>query len=170
MNPPRAIGYFSILKDKADECLREEGLSLDFNGYDELINNYSNLKENEKDKAWQMALEINAWIEYVSNITTVLESIYMNSETEKLRIQSQTSIDYDSKNVSRGNRYANSCEEVVRQREKRNTLKALYDNLLLKKDFLEKAYYHCKMTYELGVKKETSYDNMKNSQDKTGWH
>lgn len=172
MKPPKNINYFSVLIKKANNFLKEENLTLDFEGYDELVDKYSNLKEDEKEKAWELALEINAWIEYISNITTVLETLYMNSETKKLMIQSQTSIDFDAKNVSRGNRYANSSKKVVRQRQKRNIFKSLYDNLLLKKDFLEKAYYHCKMTYELRMKKEIG--NMKDfkntNKNNEGWY
>ena len=96
------------------------------------------------DALHELAKELNAWSEYCSDIASYIDNIFLDAETSKLQITSEKSIGFSEKNVSAGDRKANTDKDVIIARNKRNALKALYESLISKKDFLDKAFYQCK--------------------------
>lgn len=160
-NPPvtplniegKEISYFQKLISLTSGYLKEYKIDLSFEGYMDTVEKYRNLQFDETQKAWELSKELNAWSEYFSDIANLIQKIMLNSETEWLEIQAIKSIQFDSDKVSNGNRFSNKENDVIQKRKKRNALKALYDELQSKVSFLERAYYHCKTTYEIGGKK-----------------
>lgn len=158
--PPKAplvkgnkdINYFQQLAMLVSPCLKEYGITLNFQGFTELIDEYQDLKFNDAEKAWELAMMINSWSDYFSSLSNVVQKIMLDSETDWLKAQAIKSIRHDVDKVSNGNRFSNKDKDVIRLRKKRNVLKAFYDELQAKVRFLERAYYHCKATYELGRK------------------
>ena len=153
----KEMTYFERLILSCSKYLEEDGIYLNFEGYKETISEYSSLKENEIDKAWRLTKELNAWSEYFSEIANLIQKQYLDSETEKIEIQSSKSIEHSDK-VATGDRFANTQAEVIYSRKKRNALKSLYEELLSKIKFLERGYYHCKSTCEWHNKIATSYN------------
>lgn len=140
--------YFQLLVRMASEYLKEDGIQLNFQGYTETLIEYASLKENEAEKAWNLAQELNAWAEYMSSIANLVQKLYLDAETEKNEIKSIASVEADKNKVANGDRLSNQDPKVVMARKKRNTLKAFYEELESKVKFLERAHYHCKATYE----------------------
>lgn len=147
--------YFEHLVNEASEVLKKDGITLDFTGYKETIERYSNLKETDINTAWELTKELNTWSEYFSDIANLIQKLYLDAETEKLEIHAEVSMRFDAKKVAAGDRYANTAQEVVLSRKKRNVLKALYDELVGKVKFLERAYYHCKATCDWAYRTRT---------------
>ena len=146
------INYFQQLAILVAPYLKEYGITLNFQGFSDLIEEYQDLSFTDIEKAWELAMMINSWSDYFSSMSNVIQKVMLDSETDWLKVQAAKSITHDVDKVSNGNRFSNKDAEVVRLRKKRNILKAFYDELQAKVRFLERAYYHCKTTYELGQK------------------
>lgn len=157
----KKISYFKKICLASQIHLREDNIRLNFDGYEETIEDYKSLKEQDLSKAWELTKELNAWSEYFSDIANLIQKKYLDSETEKLEQQSLKSIEHSEKVVSAGDRHANTSRDVINARKKRNILKSLYDELVSKTKFLERAYYHCKSTCEWANRVKTSYTNVK---------
>lgn len=141
-NPLSGNGsYFDVLCQMASKYL---DIGLCFDGYDEVVEKYQKASISNKDENWELAKELNAWSEYCSTIANYIQNQFLDAETTKVQIHSEKSIKFSEKNVSAGERFANTDSEVVKARLKRNSLKSLYDSLIARKDFLDKAFYQCK--------------------------
>ena len=152
----KGISYFEKLIEITSPFLKEDGIHLNFTGYKETVEEYISLQENDIDRAWKLTKELNAWSEYFSEIANLIQKMYLDAETDKLEVQSLTSMKYSEKNVSAGDRFANTTKEVIDSRKKRNALKTLHEELVSKIEFLKRGYYHCKSTCEWYNKKGTS--------------
>ena len=133
--------YFQILCDEASKYMPD--VPLEFAGYDILIDNYVQVSDNDSNANYELSKAFNAWFEYFSEIANVIQNRFLDAETDKLRTVSEKSILHSDKNVSAGDRKANTDPEVIFARKKRNALKALYDALVARQDFCEKAFYQC---------------------------
>lgn len=136
---------------RANEDLNLEKIELEFDGYRELLKEYRELTVASKKKSWQLARDFNMWSEYFSGLANEIQKIYADIEAEKLKIKSQASHDADPKKVANGKRLANQDERVIEIRKLRNLYKAYYDELKAKIEFLNRAHYHCKSSYELNL-------------------
>jgi hypothetical protein len=136
-----AYDYFDILCKTASKYLE---IPINFDGYKEVVEKYQNISLTDRDSNWELAKELNAWSEYCSDIANYIQNVFLDAETSKIQVYSEKSITFSDKNVSAGDRKANTDVSVIEARNKRNALKALYDSLLSKKDFLDKAFYQCK--------------------------
>lgn len=148
----KQMGYFEKLVRYALDYLKEDGIVLNFKGYTDTLKKYSSLQEEESDKAWELTKELNAWSEYFSSLSNLIQKLYLDSDTDKIEVQAIASLEADAVKVANGERLANKDKAVVNARKKRNTLKAFYDELESKIRFLERAYYHCKSTCEWASK------------------
>lgn len=137
--------YFDILCFEAKKYLPE--INLSFDGYQDTINKYKAIREDDKTGNYKLSLELNSWSEYFSDVANYIQNQYLDAETEKLQVQSLKSIESSSTSVSAGDRQANASSEVILSRKKRNALKALYDALIAKQSFTDKAFYQCKNNY-----------------------
>lgn len=145
----KEMTYFAYLCSMSLGFLKEKNITLNFKGYTETVEEYHELELHEVDKAWKLAKELNAWTEYFGDILNVVRKMYMDADSERTERHSMVSISRDSLSVSNGDRQANVETEVVLAKRKRNTLKALTEELEDKIKFLERAHYHCKSVYEL---------------------
>ncbi|WPS85451.1 hypothetical protein SMD22_02130 (plasmid) [Brevibacillus halotolerans] len=148
----KPCSYFQLLARWSSNYLKNDGIQLNFKGYEETLLEYANLNENEINKAWKLAKELNTWAEYFSSIANLIQKLYLDAETEKNEVKSLASYQADDKKVANGDRLSNKDEKVVTVRKKRNTLKAFHEELEAKVKFLERAHYHCKATYDAQVK------------------
>lgn len=137
--------YFDILCEEAQKYLSD--ITLSFDGYQDTVDRYRKVKESDKNENYRLSVELNSWSEYFSEIANYIQNRYLDAETEKLQTQSIKSIEYNGTSVSAGDRHANTSPEVISSRKKRNVLKALYDALVAKQEFAEKAFYQCKTNY-----------------------
>ena len=134
--------YFNLLCNTVQQYL--DSVIIDFTGYDELVNAYMNVKNYETDKNFELSKSFNAWYEYISDITNVIQNQFLDAETDKLQIVSEKSILANEKSVSAGDRKANADPDVILARKRRNALKSFYDALTARQNFCEKAFYQCK--------------------------
>ena len=148
----RDVTYFEMLAIKANDYLAQYGIKLNFNGYTETVNEYKNMEFHEGDIAWRLSKELNAWAEYFSEISNLIQKILLDSESDEREKQAISSIKFDSEKVSNGNRLSYKDKAVVESIKKKNTLKAFHDELDAKVRFLERAHYHCKITFESNEK------------------
>lgn len=146
MPMPPTITYFDKLCKNAKSYLN---IDISFDGYDKLIEEYQKVPIEDKNKNWELAKQLNVWSEYCSELANLIQEQYLNSETDKLQLQSQKSIDCNAKNVSAGERVANTDKDVIAARKKRNSLKSLFDALTARTQFLEKAFYQCKSSLNI---------------------
>lgn len=137
--------YFELLCKEASKYLPE--ITLSFDGYEDTVEKYKRIKDDDKDGNYALSIEFNSWSEYFSEIANFIQNRYLDAETEKLQMQSIKSLEYNGTSVSAGDRHANTATEVIIARKKRNALKALYDALIAKQQFAEKAFYQCKNNY-----------------------
>lgn len=153
-NPPKlpltinqkATSYFDFLISSVSETFREYGMELRFDGYEKTIDEYSELKHNDFEKAWKLAQELNAWSEYISSIRSNARKMLQDAETEKLSVIASASILADNAKVANGDRLANKDEKVIAIRRHRNAIEAFVEELDAKISFLERAHYFCKTT------------------------
>ena len=115
-----------------------------FDGYEELLDKYVTLSDLDSNANFEMSKEFQAWFDYISGLANRIQNAFLDAETDKLQVFSQKSLDSSEKNVSAGDRKANTEPEVIMVRKKRNALKSLYDALVARQDFCEKAFYQCK--------------------------
>lgn len=139
--PPKT-SYFTILCEEAQKYI--PNIPLDFTGYDELVEKYTEVSEHDTDANYNLSKAFNAWFEYYAEIAGVIQNKFLDAETEKLHVQAEKSILASDKNVSAGDRRANTDPEVINARKRRNALKSLFDTLMARSDFCEKAFYQCK--------------------------
>lgn len=145
--PPRKpinnkLSYFDLLCARAQPFIPEA--SLVFTGYDELVEKYVTLSDLDSSGNVEMAVEFNAWAEYFADVSNYIQNQYLDAETDKLQSFSAASLTFSEKNVSAGDRKANTEAEVILARKKRNALKSLYDALEAKREFCDKVFYQCK--------------------------
>lgn len=146
------MSYFMYLCSLVLPYLKEENIHLDFTGYNDTIEKYKCLEIEDLRGAWELAKELNAWSEYFSDIANVVQKIFLDSDVEQNEIHALTSLSGDADRVSNGNRIASKEKDVIQAKLKKNILKSFYDELESKIKFLERGYYHCKTTYEIGTK------------------
>lgn len=138
----KATTYFQLLCDEAQKYL--DDIELNFEGYETTVQKYKIVSDTDKEINYELSKEFNAWSEYFSEVANYIQNKYLDAETEKLQMQSIKSIEHNEKNVSAGDRKSNTDIEVINSRKKRNALKSLYDVLIAKQEFTEKAFYQCK--------------------------
>lgn len=161
------LTYFQYLAILAAPILRDEDISLNFSGYIETINDYKKLGIMEWKKALELSKEINAWSEYMSEISNSIQKIYLDIDLRANETQALSSIKYDPDKVSNGNRLAYQDVSMLNEQKKRHILKALNDELSSKVRFLERAFYHCKSIGDNGHKSAfTIRENVIIQQDK----
>lgn len=148
----KPVSYLEKLAEISEPYLQEYDIALNLSGYAETCQRYFSLKLDEVEKAWELARELNAWSQYIANYANLIQDLFLDAETEKLSVMSQKSIDFSEKTVASGDRYANTQNEVINARKKRNALKALYDAMVAETEFLERGYYSCKSTAEWPAK------------------
>lgn len=134
--------YFDLLCSTVRQYMN--GVNLDFTGYDDLVAEYIAVASHDSDKNFELSKSFNAWYEYISDITNVIQNDFLDAETEKLQVVSEKSILANEKSVSAGDRKANADPDVILARKRRNALKAFYDTLVARQNFCEKAFYQCK--------------------------
>lgn len=117
---------------------------IDFTGYDNTINRYKSCTIANKPELWELAKELNTWAEYCASIANYIQIHYLNTEVKKIKLHSECSLKHSEKNVSAGERFANTQASVLKARISRNVLKSLYEMLVTRKEFLDKAFYQCK--------------------------
>ena len=134
--------YFDMLCADAQKYIPE--VPLVFDGYEELLDKYVTLSDLDSNANFEKSKEFQAWFDYISGLANRIQNAFLDAETDKLQVFSQKSLDSSEKNVSAGDRKANTEPEVIMVRKKRNALKSLYDALVARQDFCEKAFYQCK--------------------------
>ena len=155
-NDGKSISYLEKLCEISKPYLAQYKINVNLAGYKETCNKYFTLNQSEHEKAWELAQELNAWSQYLSSYSNLIQDLYLDSETEKKNVQSEKSIEFSDK-VASGDRFANTKTEVISARKKRNALKALYDAFVAEVNFLERAFYACKSTSEWGLKEKNKY-------------
>lgn len=146
------ISYFQYLATMAKPILSIEGITLDFTGYTETINDYKKLGTMDWKEAMRLSKEINAWSEYFSEIANLIQKAYLDIELRSNQKQALTSIKYDIEKVSNGNRLAFQDVEVINIYKQKHIIKSFFDELSSKVRFLERSYYHCKAIGDSGHK------------------
>ena len=124
-----AYDYFDMLCQQASKYL---DIPINFDGYKQVVEKYQSISLSDKDANWELAKELNAWSEYCSDVANYIQNIFLDAETSKIQVYSEKSISFSDKNVSAGDRKANTDKDVIGARNKRNALKALYDSLMSK--------------------------------------
>lgn len=142
----KRMDYFEHLVEMVKPYFNELGISLNFSGYKETIEKYSDLKDDDTKLAWRLSRDLNMWSEYFSDLSNTVNKLLLDSETDKIEQLAVSSYEADSTKVANGDRLANKDMRVVSVRKKRNAFKAFYQELDTKTKFLERAYYHCKAT------------------------
>ncbi|AMN30928.1 hypothetical protein BFS06_12005 [Clostridium perfringens] len=148
----KSKSYFEYLAELVSPYLKEYNVILSFKGYSETLNGYSNISSKSDKELCELANDLNAWTEYMTDLSSLIQKILLDSETEKIQTIAIASINADAKKVSAGDRIANKENSVVAVRKKRNTLKAFYTAIEEKANFLERAYHHCKQIYDCNIK------------------
>lgn len=144
--------YLEALSLRVKKYIEAEGLTLNFDGYQETINRYERMNKSNINDVWEIGQELNAWSEYLSDLRAVVSHLLKDTETEKKSIIAMASINADTSKVANGNRLANRDTAVIEIRKKRNALEAILSLLDSKITFLDKAYYYCKGTCEWATK------------------
>lgn len=155
-NPPKfplkqnnqSITYFMLLVNTVSDIFEAEGIHLNFEGYEDTVENYRNLKYNDFNRSWELAQELNAWSEYIASIRSNTRKMLQDAETDKMSTIATASVLADGAKVANGDRLANKDENVIAIRRKRNAIEAFCEELDAKIAFLERAHYFCKTTCE----------------------
>lgn len=155
-NPPKfplkqnnqSISYFTYLVNSVSSIFEEHGISLNFEGYEDTVEEYRKLNYDEFNKTWELAQQLNAWSEYMASIRSNARKLLQDAETDKLSTIATASVIADSAKVANGDRLANKDENVIGIRRRRNAIEAFCDELDAKISFLERAHYFCKSTCE----------------------
>lgn len=142
-----ACSYLEKISEIAKPYLAEYKIHLNLSGYRETCDKYFELVQSDGEEAWKLAQQLNAWSQYLSNYANLIQDVYLDAETDKISMQSEKSIGFSEK-VAAGDRFANTTNEVIKARKKRNALKSMYDAMTAEVAFLERAFYACKATNE----------------------
>lgn len=164
-NKETNIDYFEFLLLKASDIMKKDGIRINVKGYKETVDEYKTLEENDLEKMWILAKDLNAWSEYLSGLCNLIQKYYLDSETKKAEVLSIVSINSDQERVTNGKRLADQHKDVILVRQQRNTLQAFYNELEAKVKFLERAHYHCKTTYDNSIKRQISDNTPKENRN-----
>lgn len=149
MNPPKNK-YFNYMIKTGTELLPD--VSLDFTGYDELIESLKQFNYSDTASAWEISQQCNAWCEYIADLKAIIHQKLADAETDKKVVISIASSKADDKKVANGDRLANKEPEVVKIRKYRNFLEALLQLLEDKHQFLIQSHYFTRMTCDWSTK------------------
>lgn len=146
--------YFQYLAILARPIIEKEdpNVRLVFTGYFDTVEEYKDLGIMEWKKALKLSKEINAWTEYFSEISNLVQKVFLDIDLKYNEKQAIISISHDPQYVTNGNRLAYQDMELIRMERERNVVKSLNDELRTKVRFLERAFYHCKSIGEAGQK------------------
>ena len=147
--PPRNNNYFNLLLNNTKEILEEYGVYIEIGDYEKTIKKLESLSLSESNKAWNLAMELNAWSDYFSDIRSNCKKILADLEADKMAAIATASYSADNKKVANGDRLANKDDSVIQARRKRNAVESLCELLDSKIAFLERSHYVCKKTFEL---------------------
>lgn len=153
MNPPKNQ-YFNYMIETANSL--DLGFSLDFTGYEALIESLKSFKYEDTKRAWEISQECNAWCEYIADLKAIIQQKLADAETDKKEIIADASSRADDKKVANGDRLANKDPEVVKIRKYRNFLEALLQLLEDKHQFLVQSHYFTRMTCEWSTRCSTN--------------
>ena len=155
------MDYFDAIILEVEDIYREANLPLDFTGYLETINNFTELSFDDFETSYQLAEELFAWSDYVNNLKGLTKKLLLDAETEKITEIAKASVKADDTKVANGERLANKDENVILARKKRNTLEAFYDLLEAKSNLLNQAFYFCKSTCDWERKSQSNWNGQK---------
>lgn len=148
--------YFDRLIEEVSPYFTTRHLSLKFDGYKATVEEYSNLKSSDLEKCWELSRDFNMWGEYFSDLKSLVEKLFLDTETEKKKEYATASIVEDSKKVANGDRLANKNPVVIALRRDRNLLQAFISALTSKIDYCYKCHHHCKNTFSIEKQINTS--------------
>lgn len=161
--------YFQYLTYMAAPIIHgyDEDINLDFTGYFETIKTYKTMGIMEWKKALELSKELNAWSEYFSELSNLMQKTFLDVDLRSNERQALISINYDPQYVSNGNRLAYQDKETIVMQQHRNIIKAFNDELSAKVKFLERSFYHCKSIGDNGHKSSFALrDSIIRQQDK----
>ena len=142
--------YFRFLIRDTQAVMRTSRIKMNFSNYTNMVNSFHNLRMDDRKSAWELGRDISGWIEYLSDMMAYVQKALLDAETDKISVFNSTSKTHDDAKVNRGDRYANQSDVVVEARKRRNALEALESMLDKKIRALDKMYYFCKSTWEVG--------------------
>ena len=138
--------YFYLLVEDVKPFFQKIGVELVFDGYKETVEEYGNCKHNNYDKMWSLSRDFHMWGEYFTEIHSLTEKFFLDTETQEKKEFALASLNADKVKVSTGDRLANKDEFVISLRRQKNQLKAFLTMLEAKIDTAYKAHHHCKAT------------------------
>ena len=141
------MDYFDAIILEVEDIYREANLPLDFTGYLETINNFTELAFDDFETSYQLAEELFAWSDYVNNLKGLTKKLLLDAETEKITEIAKASVKAD--------------DNVILARKKRNALEAFYDLLEAKSNLLNQAFYFCKSTCDWERKSQSNWNGQK---------
>ena len=146
------IKHFEFITESARPYIEDSGFKLNFNysEYAELLLKIKNLSIDKPIESFELAKDIDDWIKYFSNLHSICIKLLADSEAYEKRTYAYISLtsNKDSQdNVSKGNRFADQDDLVLKCRLKKNALKAYTDTLEKKIKELERNFYLAKATY-----------------------
>lgn len=137
---------FEVIAKTIHTYLREQGLGLNFKGMNETISHYRRLADNHLADVFEVMTDCQLWNHYFIEVEGFIEYMkeYWLLEVDKLKAYEE-----------RANPDSN-LEECIKHAEERAKHFKLFANQVKgKRQFFEKAYYHCMEMYKKGSRSMT---------------
>lgn len=137
---------FQDVAKKVNTYLKEDNISLTFQGYRETIRDYLSLQDNDIDTAYNLIIDCNLWGNYLNEIEGIIQAKMLNSQLyiDILKADQIKKVENPELN-----------EKIKKENSKYLAFKLFYKQLKAQQRFLLKAYYHCMRVYNSSSNKLT---------------
>lgn len=142
------MNYFEYLKKDVSEDFEKEGVSLNFEGLDELQKEYLEIDYRNTNQCARLSRDFNMWSAYIGTILSTAKKLYLDAETKKSTEIEVASLNADVKTSTNGKRHADKDLNVYKLRCSRNSFQAFHDYLESLEEYLIRCHYEIRFFAE----------------------
>lgn len=137
-NDTYTILSFQNVAKKVNSYLKEDNLSLTFEGYKETIKDYLSLQDTDIDTAYNLIVDCTLWSNYLSEVKSIIQVKMLQAQLNLDILKAQEEKKVEDEDLK---------EKIKQANSKCITFKLFYKQLKAQQKFLTKAYYHCMKVY-----------------------
>lgn len=141
-NIKRTVPRFRELAKIINHYLKEEGLSLSFEGYTDTVSKYLRLNDSDLSEAFELVMECNLWSNYFVEVEGIIQLKMLEYITELDRLKSMFYKKIENKELD---------EQIEKITKRSKQFSLFYKHVGSQKGFFEKAHRHCYQIYNSGV-------------------
>ena len=119
-------------------------LGISFSEYNELMNMFRVMTQNDRDEAYRISVKAIAWQDWFTSLQSSVGYIIKSLETDRNARIAEVCRTCGEKSMTKAEKIALSDEEVINLKKQKAVAEAIYGLLDDKVKILEKVFYFCR--------------------------